>query len=135
MDSNVACNASTGKSSFAALSHEEPFWTRELARLSGGKFDADIVPFDRAGVPAGDMLRLIQLGVVPFGTTQMSSLSAPFPQYTAADLAGLNPDMASLKKNVAAFRPYLEKHCAAVMESSRWPCLSIRPRSCSAPNP
>ena len=89
--------------------HEEPFWTQELTRLSAGKFGADIVPFDRAGVPGDDMLRLIQLGVVPFGTTLMSSLAAQYPQYSAPDLAGLNPDMASLRKTVAAFRPYLEK--------------------------
>ena len=88
--------------------NEEPFWTQTLARLSAGKYDADIVPFDRAGVPGSDMLRLIQLGVVPFGTALMSSLSAQYPQYSAPDLAGLNPDMASLKKSVAAFRPYLE---------------------------
>lgn len=89
--------------------HEEPFWTRDLLRLSAGRFDANIVPFDRAGVPADDMLRLIQFGVVPFGTVLMSSLSAQYPEYIAADLAGLNPDMASLKRSVASFRPYLEK--------------------------
>lgn len=89
--------------------HEEPFWSKELSRLSAGKFSADIVPFDRAGVPGGDMLRLIQLGVVPFGTALMNSLSAQYPQYSAPDLAGLNPDMASLRKSVAAFRPYLEQ--------------------------
>ncbi|MEO8119129.1 MAG: TRAP transporter substrate-binding protein [Rhodoferax sp.] len=89
--------------------NEEPFWTKELPRLSAGKFEADIVPFDRAGVPGSDMLRLIQLGVIPFGTTLMSSLSAQYPEYGAPDLAGLNPDIASLKKTVAAFRPYLEK--------------------------
>ena len=89
--------------------NEEPFWTRELSRLSAGKFGADIVPFDRAGVPGGDMLRLIQLGVVPFGTAPLGALSAKYPEYTAPDLAGLNPDMASLKKTVAAFRPYMEK--------------------------
>ncbi|WP_296442790.1 TRAP transporter substrate-binding protein [Rhodoferax sp. UBA5149] len=88
--------------------HEAPFWTKDLSRLSGGKFDADIVPFDRAGVPGGDMLRLMQLGVVPFGTAILGTLSAQFPEYGAPDLAGLNPDMASLKKSVAAFRPYLE---------------------------
>jgi TRAP-type C4-dicarboxylate transport system substrate-binding protein len=88
---------------------EEPFWSHELQRLSGGKFTADIVPFDRAGVPGVEMLRLLQLGVVPFGTTLMSSLSAQYPQYTAPDLAGLNPDIASLKTSLAAFRPYLEK--------------------------
>jgi len=89
--------------------HEEPFWTRELSRLSDGRFSADIVPFDRAGVPGAEMLRLMQLGVVPFGTVLMSSLSAQYPQYTAPDLPGLNPDMAALRATVAAFRPYLEK--------------------------
>ena len=88
---------------------EEPFWTQELSRLSAGRFSADIVPFDRAGVPGKEMLRLVQLGVVPFGTLLMTSLSAQYPRYTAPDLAGLNPDMASLRKNLAAFRPYLEQ--------------------------
>lgn len=88
---------------------EAPFWFRELPRLSGGRFQADIVPFDRAGVPGMEMLRLLQLGVVPFGTTLMSSLSGQYPQYTAADLPGLNPDIATLRATVAAFRPYLEQ--------------------------
>lgn len=88
---------------------EEPFWSRELPRMSGGRFKADIVPFDRAGVPRDDMLRLLQLGVVPFGTVSMGSLTANYPQYTAPDLAGLNPDSSSLKLSVAAFRPFLEK--------------------------
>ncbi len=89
--------------------NEEPFWTKELSRLSGGKFEADIIPFDRAGVPGADMMRLIQLGVVPFGTALLSNLSAQYPEYSAADLAGLNPDMATLKTTVAACRPFLEK--------------------------
>lgn len=88
---------------------EEPFWSKELLRLSGGRFDAEIVPFDRAGVPGTEMLRLLQLGVVPFGTTLMSSFTAQYPEYTAPDLAGLNPDIATLKSTLAAFRPYLEK--------------------------
>ena len=88
---------------------EEPFWTQELSRLSGGKFSADIVPFDRAGVPGSEMLYLLQLGVVPFGTTLLSSLPLQYLQYTAPDLAGLNPDIASLRTSVAVFRPYLEK--------------------------
>lgn len=88
---------------------EEPFWNKELSRLSGGRFEAEIVPFDRAGVPGSEMLRLLQLGVVPFGTTLMSSFTAQYPEYTAPDLAGLNPDIATLRTTLAAFRPYLEK--------------------------
>ncbi len=89
--------------------HEEPFWTKDLKRLSGGKYDADIVPFDRAGVAASDMLRLLQLGVVPFGTALLGIMSAQYPEFSAPDLAGLNPGMGELKKSAAAFRPYLEK--------------------------
>lgn len=88
---------------------EGPFWTRDLARLSGGRYSAEIVAFDRAGVPGSDMLRLLQLGVVPFGTVLMSSLSAQHPLYTAADLPGLNPDMATLRTTLAAVRPALEE--------------------------
>jgi TRAP-type C4-dicarboxylate transport system substrate-binding protein len=54
------------------------------------------------------MLRLLQLGVVPFGTMLQSSLLAQYPQYAANDLAGLNPDMPSLRKVVTAFRPYID---------------------------
>jgi TRAP-type C4-dicarboxylate transport system substrate-binding protein len=89
--------------------YEEPFWKQELARLSNGRYAADIVPFDRSGVPGSEMLRLMQLGVVPFGTVLMTTLVAQYPQYTVADLPGLNPDMASLRASLAAFRPYLEK--------------------------
>lgn len=88
---------------------EEPFWSQDLARLSHGKYTAEIVPFDRAGVPGVEMLRFLQMGVVPFGTVLMANLTAQHPQFTAADLAGLNPDMASLRKSLIAFRPYLEK--------------------------
>lgn len=89
--------------------NEEPFWTKELSRLTQGRYTAEIAPFDRAGVPGTEMLRLIQLGVVPFGTALLGNISAQYPEYAAPDLAGLNPNMASLKKSLAAFRPYLEK--------------------------
>ncbi|MBS0294529.1 MAG: TRAP transporter substrate-binding protein [Proteobacteria bacterium] len=96
-----------GLTQYAQL--EAPFWTRDLPRLSQGRFEADVVPFDRAGVPAVDMLRLLQLGVVPFGTVLLSSLADRYPQYMAADLPGLNPDLATLRRSLAAFRPQLEQ--------------------------
>jgi len=90
------------------VQHEEPFWARKLSELSQGRFTAEIVPFDRAGVPAQDMLRLMQMGVIPFGTAQISRVAAQDSEFSAADLAGLNPDMATLRKTVTAFRPFLE---------------------------
>jgi len=90
------------------VQQEEPFWTRTLGTLSGGRFAAEIVSFDRAGIPAQDMLRLVQMGVIPFGTAQISRVAAQDAEFNAADLAVLNPDMATLRKTVAAFRPFLE---------------------------
>ncbi|HUD33716.1 MAG TPA: ABC transporter substrate-binding protein, partial [Variovorax sp.] len=87
--------------------HEEPFWTRELDRRSGGRYGADIVPFDRAGVSGQDMLTLMQLGVVPFGTALLGQVVARHPELGAPDLAGLSPDVGTLRRVVAAFRPQL----------------------------
>jgi len=89
--------------------HELPFWTRELPRLSGGRVSADIVPFDQAGLSGNEMLRLIQVGAVPFGTALLPLVATQDPELGAPDLAGLNPDMPTLRKHLAAFRPYLER--------------------------
>lgn len=91
------------------VQHEEPFWTKELPRLSQGRYSAEIVPFDRAGIRGQEMLSLLQLGVVPFATVLVSLDSGRDLEIAAPDLAGLNPDMASLRRTVAAFRPWLER--------------------------
>lgn len=89
--------------------HEERFWASDLAVLSHGRYSASIVPFNRAGVPGPEMLNLMKLGVIPFGTALLSQVSAEAPELAAPDLAGLNPDIGTLRKVVAAFRPVLEK--------------------------
>jgi len=89
--------------------HEEPFWARELARLSGGRATAEIVPFDRAGLRGQEMLRLVQLGAVPFGTAILNLSAVLDAEFGALDLAGLNPDVATLRRSVGAYRPTLEK--------------------------
>jgi len=86
---------------------EEPFWTRTLPALTSGKVQAEIVGFDRAGIRGQDMLRLLQQGVVPFGTALLSLSLTQDAIVAAPDLAGLNPDMATLRRTVAASRPLL----------------------------
>ncbi len=96
----------------AALSqftrHEAPFWTAELPRLSGGRYTAEIVPFDRAGMRGQELLSMVRLGTVPFGTLLVSLSSPKDAELAAPDLAGLNPDIASMRRSVAAFRPRLQ---------------------------
>jgi TRAP-type C4-dicarboxylate transport system substrate-binding protein len=89
--------------------HEEPFWTRELPKLTAGRATAEIVPFDRAGIRGQEMLRLVALGAVPFGTALLSLSSSVDAEVAAPDLAGLSPDIDAMRRNTAAFRPYLQR--------------------------
>lgn len=89
--------------------HEQPFWTKTLAAKSGGRIQADIVPADRAGIRVQESFRLLQLGVIPFGNSLLSQVGTLAPELTAADLAGLNPDFASVRRAVSVFRPMLER--------------------------
>jgi len=89
--------------------YEEPFWSRELARVSNGRATAEIVSFDRAGIRGQEMLRLVQLGVVPFGTALLNLSAIDDAELGMPDLAGLNPDMAALRRSIGAFRPHLKK--------------------------
>ena len=88
--------------------HEVPFWTRELPRLSGGRYSAEIVPFDRAGIRGQELLSMVRLGTVPFGTLLVSLSSPKDAELAAPDLAGLNPDIATMRRSVAAYRPRLQ---------------------------
>jgi TRAP-type C4-dicarboxylate transport system substrate-binding protein/energy-coupling factor transporter ATP-binding protein EcfA2 len=88
---------------------EEPFWQKTLPALSRGQITTEIVPFDKAGIRTHEMLRLMQLGVVPFGTMLMGGILSADPELAALDLAGMNPNMAALRRSVAAFRPHLEQ--------------------------
>jgi TRAP-type C4-dicarboxylate transport system substrate-binding protein len=91
------------------LRFEEPFWQREFPGLTQGQAVAEVVPFDKAGIRTHEVLRLMQLGVVPFGTALMTGIMASDPELAALDLAGLNPDMGTLRRTVAAYRPHLER--------------------------
>ena len=89
---------------------EEPFWRVTLPALTAGRVEADIAPIDRAGIRGQDMLRLLQQGVVSFGTAPLNLVGAEDALLAAADLPGLNPDIAALRRSVAAFRPALATH-------------------------
>lgn len=89
----------------AYLRHEEPFWTKELPRLTDGQATAEIVPFDQAGLSGEEMLRVVQMGAVPFANVLLSRSAANEPELGAPDLPGLSPDFASMERTVAAYRP------------------------------
>ncbi|MBL6079641.1 TRAP transporter substrate-binding protein [Belnapia sp. T18] len=90
------------------MQYEAPFWTTEVPRLTNGRVQAAIAPFDRSGIRGSDMLGLMRLGVVPFGTVSLSVAAGDEPELGAMDLPALNPDIATLRQSRDLLRPRLE---------------------------
>jgi TRAP-type C4-dicarboxylate transport system substrate-binding protein len=88
---------------------EKPFWEQRIRELSGGRISAEIHPYDRSGLPGPEMLQLMRLGVVPFGTALLAVVAGDEPELNVVDLPGLNPDMPTLRKTVGVYRPRLEE--------------------------
>lgn len=86
---------------------EQPFWQSEIEKLSKGRVTATITPFDGSGLRGQEMLQLMRLGVIPFGTALASQVSGDEPEFNAMDLPILNPDIETLRRTVGAFRPLL----------------------------
>lgn len=91
------------------IRHEEPFWRDRVPQLTGGRVKATIYPFDSSGLRGQEMLQLMRLGVVPFGTALLATVSADEPELNAVDLPALNPDMPALRRTVDLYRPHLER--------------------------
>ena len=87
--------------------HEQRFWSEVVAARTGGKVTAEIVPFDKAGIRGTEVLRLMQVGTVPFGTALLGVSASTDPEYGAADLAGLNPDFGAIRRVAYAMRPFM----------------------------
>src|SRR3954454_1553459 len=79
--------------------YEAPFWTDKVPGLTNGRIRAEIAPFDRSGIRGQEMLQLLRLGVVPFGTVLVALASADEPAMNALDLPLLNPDLATLRQS------------------------------------
>jgi TRAP-type C4-dicarboxylate transport system substrate-binding protein len=87
---------------------EQPFWTQQVPIITQGRVQAEIHPFDRSGLPGQEMLQLMRLGVVPFGTALLAQVSGDEPELNAVDLPTLNPDMAALHRTVELYRSHLQ---------------------------
>jgi TRAP-type C4-dicarboxylate transport system substrate-binding protein len=88
---------------------EKPFWDQRIEALSKGRIKAEIHPFDRSGLPGQEMLQLMRMGVVPFGTALLAVVSGDEPELNAVDLPALNPSMQALRKTVELYRAHLQQ--------------------------
>lgn len=93
----------------AYKSFEQPFFSTELAKASGGAVTAEIKPFNEMGLKGPEVLRLVKQGVVEYGATIISYMSADDPINEAIDLAGMTTDVATARKVTDAFKPALDR--------------------------
>lgn len=91
------------------LRYEEPFWRDRITAASGGRIQAEIAPFDRSGIRAQEMLALMRLGVVPFGTALLAVVSTEEPEFNAVDLPAVNPDIEALRLTVGLYRQHIQQ--------------------------
>jgi TRAP-type C4-dicarboxylate transport system substrate-binding protein len=87
--------------------YEVPFWTTRVPQLTGGAVQAEIAPFDRSGIRAQDLPRLLRLGVVSFANVLLAVAAADDPELDGIDLPLLNPDITSLRRTTELWRPHL----------------------------
>jgi TRAP-type C4-dicarboxylate transport system substrate-binding protein len=88
---------------------EEPFWREEFPKLSNGRVVPTINPFDRSGIRGQDMLALMRIGVVPFGTLLLAAVSGDEPLLAGVDLPAVNPSFDTLRQTARLYRPQIEK--------------------------
>src|SRR3712207_3799131 len=88
--------------------HEQRFWKERVLEITDGRVPARIVPLERSGVRGQQVLQLLRLGVIPFGNILLGLAAADEPELNAVDLPLLSPDIRSLRRAVAAWRPRLE---------------------------
>lgn len=95
----------SGVSQFTRI--EKPFWTSEIPLRTGGRLRPTVRAYDETGLRGQEMLRLMRLGVVPFGTALLAVAASEEPELNAVDLAAMNPDMETLRGTVDRYRDRL----------------------------
>jgi TRAP-type C4-dicarboxylate transport system substrate-binding protein len=86
---------------------EEPFWDKQLAEASQGRVTAEVTPWDQFGIKGSELLQFTRLGAIAISTVSLSQIASEDPEAAAVDLAGLNPDMPSLRRSIKAYLPTL----------------------------
>ena len=86
---------------------EYPFWSSTIPKKSDGQITASIKGFNEMGLKGSEIVRLMKLGVLDFGSTVLGYLAADDAMNEGIDLAGISPDILTAKKVSEAYKPVL----------------------------
>lgn len=87
---------------------EIPFWNEILPEASGGAITADLTPLDQMGIDDKTMLRMLKLGVMDFGSMDISKMAGDDPRFEACDLAGLTLSPEKAREGCSSYRDVID---------------------------
>jgi len=88
---------------------ERPFWTQRIPERSRNQISADFTTIDQMNLQGTEILRLIRLGVIDFGSGNVSYMAGDSPIFDGLDLAGVFLDLPTLRRAVDAYKPVLSR--------------------------
>lgn len=88
---------------------EQPLWAKRIPEASNGAITAEVTSFTDMGMKGAEVFRLMEKGVVPFGSTVLGYVAGDDPENEAVDLAGFSADIDTAKKIADAYKPSLSK--------------------------
>ena len=98
---------------FSTLSADKvamrPFWTEHMPKVSRGRVTADYTTYDQMGLKGSEVLRLLKLGVLDFGSGNLAVVSADFAEFDGLDLFGVIHDLKTMREAMKAYTPVLDK--------------------------
>lgn len=87
---------------------EYPFWNKTVPENSNGKITTEITPFNEMGLKGTEILRLMKLGLIDFGSTVLAYGPESDVPVEGIDLAGLNPEIETARAVVNAYFPVMQ---------------------------
>ncbi|HVF63878.1 MAG TPA: TRAP transporter substrate-binding protein [Casimicrobiaceae bacterium] len=87
---------------------EQPFF-ENMAKTTGLPIEVDYKPQDVLGVKDADGLRVLKSGLFDIVSLRLAQVSRDEPFFLGPDVVGLNPDYATAKKVVGAYREAFDK--------------------------
>lgn len=88
---------------------EKPFWTEQIPEAANGQITVDYNNLDVLGVNDFSILRMTEMGVTDFATSDISKMAGDNPVFEGCDLAGITSDIETARKACEAWRPEMEK--------------------------
>lgn len=97
------------KNTVASSVDEVPFWSKTVPEASAGRVTATFAPMDVMGVKGHQVMRMTKLGVVDFGSSDVSKMAVDDPVFEGCDLAGLTLDIETARAACEAWFPTMAK--------------------------